>query len=361
MTFTGYPEADRADGTVLPLPWNSVYKEAWLDFLTHLDARYEYNPAFVSIAIAGPVGASTEIILPTDGNTPEQPSGKLPDEMWTALINHSFPGVGNYQNSDQVFIDQWREVVDAYEKIFRGVTLFLSPDAGNDLPEFSEKVTPHPDNTLFAQDCKNAPGVVMSCEAKTEILSNFVTVEGPNRKATQVGGMTATSAVTLGDIGVPGIKLLTSLQPPPSPSFLGGAEFDLAVSNPKQVQQEGCTAAQGPTCTLTPEEAAYNVMTVFFYGTPAATFFDGARGPAPMQYLELDYVDILYAEVNPCPNLTPPLGSLGKTSLQDLLKQGEPRSLRDGRPARCSTAAYLQLIAGACRPYREPGNQVNRR
>ena len=159
VTFVDYPESDRADGNVLPLPWNSVYKEAWLDFLTHLNARYDYNPAFVSIAIAGPVGASTEIILPTDGNTPKQPSGKSPDEMWTALINHSFPYTSNYQDSDQVFIDQWRQVIDAYEKIFRGVTLFISPDAGNDLPEFSENVTPHHDNTLFAQDCKNAPGV----------------------------------------------------------------------------------------------------------------------------------------------------------------------------------------------------------
>ena len=321
VTFVNYPESDRADGNVLPLPWNSVYKEAWLDFLTHLNARYDYNSAFVSIAIAGPVGASSEIILPTDGNTPKQPSGKSPDQMWTALINHSFPYISNYQDSDQVFIDQWRQVIDAYEKIFRGVTLFVSPDAGNDLPEFSENVTVHHDNTLFAQDCKNAPGVVMSCEAKTEILSNFVTVDGPNRKATQVGGMTATSTVTLGDIGVPGIKLLTSLWPPPSPSFLGGAEFDLAVSNPKEIQQEGCTAIQGPTCILTPEEAAYNVMTVFFYGTPVATFYGGATGPAPMQYLELDYVDIQYAEMTPCPNLNPPLGPLGKTSLQDLLNR----------------------------------------
>ena len=173
----------------------------------------------------------------------------------------------------------------------------------------------------------------MSCEAKTEILSNFVTVDGPNGKSTRVGGMTAASPVTLGDIGVPGIKLLTSLWPPPSPAFLGGAEFDLAVSNPKQVQQEGCPNSN-PTCTLTPEEAAYNVMTVFFYGTPAAKFYGGTVGRAPMQYLELDYVDIQYAEMNPCP--ATPSKMIGKTSLQDLLSRashdlfdmaGEPNRL----------------------------------
>jgi hypothetical protein len=40
-----------------------------------------------------------------------------------------------------------------------------------------------------------------------------------------------------------------------------------------------------------------------------------------MQYLELDYVDIQYAEMNLCPNLNPPLGPLGGTSLQDLLSR----------------------------------------
>ena len=37
----------------------------------------------------------------------------------------------------------------------------------------------------------------MSCEAKTEILSYFVAVTGPNEKATRVGGMTA---LTPGDL-----------------------------------------------------------------------------------------------------------------------------------------------------------------
>ena len=38
-----------------------------------------------------------------------------------------------------------------------------------------------------------------------------------------------------------------------------------------------------------------------------------------MQYLELDYVDIQYAEMNPCP--TTPSKMIGKTSLQDLLRR----------------------------------------
>ncbi len=33
-----------SDGTVLPLPWNPVYKSAWQTFLTALAARYGSNP-----------------------------------------------------------------------------------------------------------------------------------------------------------------------------------------------------------------------------------------------------------------------------------------------------------------------------
>jgi hypothetical protein len=320
VTFVGYPESTRADGNLLPLPWNDVYKAAWLDFLVHLDAKYQFNPAFISIAIAGPIGASTEIILPTDGNTTDpQPSGLTPDNMWLALIKHSFPTVKSYQNTDQVFIDEWKQVVEGYENIFRGVTLFISPDAGNDLPSFSPDVTPHHDNTLFAEDCMPTQLNVMSCEAKTEILSNFITVDGPNEKATQVGGMTAASSVTLGDIGVPGIKLLTSLWPPPSPPFQGGAEFDLAVSDPMTTQEEGCPDPNGCSTTFTVEESTYNVLTVFFYGTPAAKYYGGKLGRAPMQYVELDYVDIKYAQANPCPTL--PTTVPGAPSLQDLLNR----------------------------------------
>ena len=49
-------------------------------------------------------------------------------------------------------------------------------------------------------------------------------------------------------------------------------------------------------CTGLTEEAAYNVMTVFFYGTPAAAFYGGTVGTAPMQYLEVAYVDLQYAD-----------------------------------------------------------------
>jgi hypothetical protein len=66
-TFTGYQEG--GDGSVLPLPWNPVYKSAWQTFLTALAARYGSNPAFVSIAVDGPTAASAEMIVPNNANS----------------------------------------------------------------------------------------------------------------------------------------------------------------------------------------------------------------------------------------------------------------------------------------------------
>jgi hypothetical protein len=351
VTFVVFPESQHADCTMLnlpcllPLPWNRVYKGAWWDFLWHLSARYNDNPALVAIAVAEPVGASDEFILPTDSNNSfRTTSDKNPDAdaAWSTLIHNAFPYVSDYQNTDQVFIDQWDQTIDVYEKIFRGVTLFLGPDAGQDLPEFktqnTSSIVVHNENTLWATDC-NGPAQTnqpRSCEAKTEILSYFVTVAGPNGKATQLGGLTAGNAVANGNIGIPGVKLLTSLWPPPSPSISGGAEFDHPVKN-QSSDDVGCPQSNSdcmnPRLTLTPEEAAYNVLTVFFYGTPAApfyvgtpaaAFYGGMWGPAPMQYLDVPYVDVQYAEANPCPK--PPSKIIGKMSLQDLLN-GASRDL----------------------------------
>jgi len=301
---------------VFPLPWNSVYKEAWSDFLTHLNARYNANPAFVSIAVAGPIGASTEMILPTTANKSFQQTDLYADDAWATLINHSFPDITSYQYTDQAFIDQWEHTIDAYERIFAGVTLFLSPDAGNDLPEFTQgpTLTVHLDNVLWAKDCNGdtPDDYPRSCEAKTEILSYFITVAGPNLKATRVGGMTAADYVTTGDIGIASVKLLTSRY-----SFLGGAEFDHPVSHLSD--DVGCTMGPPPICPSTPEGAAYNVLAVFFSGTPAGTSYGGMGGSAPIHYLEVPYVDVQYAEMNPCP--TP-----DNMSVQNLL-DGASRNL----------------------------------
>jgi hypothetical protein len=316
VTFTNLPEGKRADGNppVQPLPWNPFYILAWDDFLIHLNLRYRSNPAFVAIAVAGPICASTEMILPTQANGATTASGLDADSAWKKLMAHSFPYFPIYQNSDQVFIDTWKQTIDAYEQIFSGVTLFLSPDAGSDMPELPAVIH---NNTLFTVDCSSSK-LPQSCGAKTEILSYFLSANGPNAKATQDGGMTASRSLKTGDIGIAGVKVLSGMEPN---SFMGGAEFDFAVSDATTLQQEGCPNYPTP-CGLfgypfTPEEAAYNVLTVFFNGTSTATHYGGTSGSAPIQYLELDYTDIQYAQANPCPTLPSTLP--GAPSLQDLL------------------------------------------
>lgn len=318
VTFTGYPEQQRADTNTVPLPWNSLYQAAWNAFLKDLNARYSSNPAFVAVAIAGPITASDEFIFPTTANTTvPQPSGLTPDATWAALIQHSFPNNSAYFNTDQAFIDAWKQAIDSAEAIFTGVTLFLGPDAGNDFPNYSQNVTPHPDNTLFAVDCASPPSnELMSCEAKTEILSYFLTVTGPNGKGTQVGGMTASSSLTPGNIGIAGVKVLTGLTPPPAIPLIGGAEFDAAVSSASTLQQQGCPNPNGGCTGLTIEEGAYNSFNAFFYGTPAAAFYGGVAGAAPIQYVDVPFTDLQYAQANNCPATPSPF--LGNTSLQDL-------------------------------------------
>jgi hypothetical protein len=333
VTFAEFPEKQHADHDseghyVLPLPWNNVYQQAWSGFLQNLSTRYGNNPAFVAIAVAGPVGASTEMILPTTSNHSLQQPGLEADDAWVALIHHAFPTqTGDYDETDQVFVDQWKRTIDTYNTIFPGVTLILSPDNGSDLPEFNMNHTPPSviNTPAWAkEDCEDAIvgklDNLRSCEAKVAILSHFVDVTGSNALATYVGGMTASSSPTYGNIGVAGIKLLTA--PPPSPALLGGAEFDFPVSG-KLKEEEGCpTFSNHPRVRcpdLTPEEAEYNVLTAFFYGTPVARHYGGQPGssPAPVQFLDIPYDDIEYAIMNPCPPR--PDAALYKKSLQDLL------------------------------------------
>nr|HEV7953637.1 hypothetical protein [Candidatus Acidoferrales bacterium] len=42
-------------------------------------------------------------------------------------------------------------------------------------------------------------------------------------------------------------------------------------------------------------------------------------GPAPMQYLEVPYADVQYAQMNPCPVTLSP--TIGKMSLQDIFNR----------------------------------------
>ncbi len=339
-TFVGFVED--GDGTELPMPWNPVYKAAWRTFLAALAAQYGSNPALVSIAVAGPTASTAEMILPHSGNTPPQFGWISPNQMWIQLLAFAYPGKTAYQNSDQAFIDEWNAAIDMYGQIFSGVTLVAT--TGNGLPNLKDTgfTIPAP----FGADCTRNPD--MDCAAETTILSHFVDpgVGGANAKATQESGMEA-SRVGL-DMGIDGVKRLsqgTAQFTSPSSQILGGSQFNSSFS--VLTLQEGCTStfppnasdtplacSIPPSCTETaclpvacipqaclapgvtpadltnykkfsdvppkdlipPEQALYNVLKIYFDGTPAASLFGGTPASAPLNYLQIYAADIQYAE-----------------------------------------------------------------
>jgi len=347
-TFVGYSEG--GDGTVLPLPWNPIYKSAWRTFLTALAARYGSNPAFVSIAVAGPTAASAEMIVPNNNNS-NNPQTQFdlpiaPNDMWRQLLLFQYPGMAAYKNSDQAFIDEWNAAIDMYGEVFSGVTLVAT--TGDGLINFSSNFTIP---SAFSADCGNPN---MDCAAETTILSHFVdpTAGGANAKATQTSGMEASRAC-IGNLGVAGVKLLsqsTAQLAGSSAQILGGAQFNTSFAN--FTLQEGCTSTFPPNasdmpagcsipsnCTIQacipvacipqaclapgvtqaslasyptygkvlsmdpmalipPEQAEYNVLNVYFDGTAVASFFGGTQGAAPLNYLQIYSPDIQYAEAN---------------------------------------------------------------
>ena len=348
VTFTSFPEKSHTDTHedgqyVLPLPWNGVYQRAWWRFLKLFAQRYNSDMGIsasplAAVSIAGPVSVSPEIIFPTSANNSTLPSGKDVDEAWTVLIQHSVPPnvtePPNYAETDEVFIAQWKQAIDQYEAIFTGVTLVLTPDASDDLPEFTNNTWQKSPFTspVYPVDCSTMK-YPRSCEAKAEIISYFIVAAGPNGKATSVGGLTAASDTAFGDIGMAGVRLVTSLSPQiGSPTIFGGAEFDHPISGKEELKQDtGCPTDKPPqnqTCKgLTPEEAEAEVLYDFFYGTPAAAVFpqapqfagSGGRGKeqGTVEFLWVPYEDILYATANKCLDERKILR--GDTSVQDQL------------------------------------------
>ncbi len=383
-TFLGYAEGG---GGVLPLPWNPVYKSAWRTFLTAFAARYESNSAFVSIAVAGPTGASAEMILPNDGNS-NNPQTQFtganisPNNMWRQLLALNYSGQAAYQDSDQAFIDEWDAAIDMYGQVFSGVTLVIT--TGNGLPNFNSNNITIPAG--FGPDC---PTQNMDCAAETTILSYFMesTVGGANGKATQTSGMKGSRDTVngVGNLGVTGVKLLTQSTAQfasPSAQILGGSQFDTLFSSdplgegctntfppnandtpagctiPPACTAEGCLpvaciplACLAPGVTqasladytkfsqvpstdlIPPEQAEYNVLNVYFNGTSVASSFGGTQGTAPLNYLQIYSEDIQCAQQNVnAPAQVVESGGAVSTTAQDLLNMANQKLLEVAEP-----------------------------
>jgi hypothetical protein len=193
----------------------------------------------------------------------------------------------------------------------------------------------------------------MSCAAETTILSYFAepTAGGAtNAKATQTSSFTASHAnLSLGIKSVKQLSLRTAQLPAPSAQILGGIQFDQSFS--EHPVNEGCTMAfppdpnkvpnpSVPNCSKTdakvkpnsdvpavcvpdacfaggvypptlpittpfkkipqedlisPEQALYNLLNIYFDGTAVASSFGGTPGSTPLNYLQIYNEDIVYA------------------------------------------------------------------
>ena len=121
--------------------------------------------------------------------------------------------------------------------------------------------------------------------------------------------MTAASDPEPGNIGVPGVKLLTATYPYNSSQPLwagqqaiGGAEFDHAVSNSKN-----------------PEEEAARILKVFFHHTKVGVDYGDTPNEnweETMNYLDVPIKDVEYMNGRLC-NAT----TLGQTSLLQQIDQ----------------------------------------
>lgn len=338
-TFTGYVQGG---GTrELPMPWAPFYKSSWRTFLSVLAARYGSNPAFVSIAVAGPTASSEEMMLPANGNTPRQAKfgDILPNDVWLRLLAFHYADMPAYENTDQAFIDEWNAAIDLYGEVFSGVTL-VAPMTAAGLPDLSTNFTIP---AAFAGYCASPD---MHCAVATTVLSHFVesTVGGANAKADQEDGMDASRHNI--NLGVPGVKMLsqsTAQLTSPSTQILGGSQFTKSFAT--FTLAEGCTSAfppnssdkpagcdLPPSCTkeacvpgacipqaclapgVTPEDVAKykrfskipptdliprsrrNTTCCMPTSTAAAaSSFDGTPGSAPLNYLQIYSPDILYA------------------------------------------------------------------
>jgi uncharacterized protein (TIGR03437 family) len=406
-TFTGFSEG--GDGDVLPMPWNPVYKSAWQTFLTALAARYGSNPLLVSVAVGGPTAASVEMNLPNDGNSnnPQTQFGTpiTPSNMWIQLQAFQYPGQTAYQRTNQAFIDEWENAINMYGQIFSGVTLVVT--TGNGFPNFNGATVTIP--PAFAADCTTNPNV--ACAAATTILQYFMQagVGGANAKATQDSGFAA--ARVANDLGISGVKQLSQMTTQSTAALsqvLGGSQFTTTFS--VATLTEGCTSVFPPnandtpagctiptSCTtnncvpvqcipqaclapgvtaasltsyktlgnvpksdlITPEQALYNLLNVYFDGTPSGAALGASQGTAPLNYLQIYPQDIQYstASVNAPAQVVEGTVTVGKTA-QDLLNLASTKLLSISEPAPSINSGGVSPASSAANVI-QPGEWVS--
>jgi len=213
-----------------------------------------------------------------------------------------------------------------YGKIFSGITLIITV-ANPGFPNFviGGLTGPSGSDAFCGDSTINSNWPTMTCLAEYSILGYLeASSAGPNLKATQMSGLVASDGVDDPDVGINFVRQTTQ-STAKSSRILGGAAFNTAVAG-------GSTAAEGcdgpfPTpgtyvCTV--EQSLYNVIRDFFEDTGAATSWGwGVNGSAPLNYLEIEDVDITYANTHATPvaviTSESPAASQSSMTAQDIL------------------------------------------
>jgi hypothetical protein len=105
----------------IPVPWDPVLLDRWKSLVSALGERYNGRKAVYAVAMAGPTGLTSEMILPQD------------EEAWTAA---------GY--SDERLVAAWITTIDAYAQAFRDTPFSLAVSA---IP-----IPRHPGTTRPAQE-----------------------------------------------------------------------------------------------------------------------------------------------------------------------------------------------------------------
>jgi len=272
----------------LPLPWNGTYTSAWAKFIDALAAQYGDNPDLVSVSIDGPTASSPEMILPNEYNDSQD------FYKWNPLMGLTL--AKSYQNTDQIFIEEWENAIDLFSSAFSGLTLVLTtgsglpnfPNSGVAVPPEFEPVCADPSTSAHHPN-----GTLMDCVAESTIVAYLADVShgGNNLKSVQEDGMGASgvyhSPLGGGNLGSWGIRwwaLISQSDSAVLPNsggtqisrMMGGFQSGgLLTPNQTDTQDQGCSLPLSQCPPLNDEQALYNFLASVFDGTSVG----GVRGP----------------------------------------------------------------------------------
>ncbi len=249
---------DQGDTLWFPLPWNSLYKQKWQNFLIALAQKYNGNSTVVSVALGGPTSVSCEMTMP-EWTSP----GK-----WRDILQLFYSFGDPRRGSNLAFIEEWENSILLYDQIFTNKTIIVT--MANALIFF----------------ISNPPE-----EARDTILEYFKTVPyNNNLKGTQTSGLMACHNYP---DDVPKVKEMTLY------NVKGGAQFAApATVFPNSM---GCDSCAVPVfCTgITADSAVRKVLAVFFDSTSCGNAFgNGNTGTYQLNYLQVYSDDINSASAN---------------------------------------------------------------